>query len=289
VLPQSARFADRIRFGEDVELNLRAFELRKAGHALKLERIPMDLLVLLVEHRGELVTRDQIIEKIWGKYVFLDTDGSIHSAVRKIRQTLKDDPDQPRFVQTVSGRGYRFIAPTVQVVPSDAPTTEAAKEWEGRLVAAETDSLTASSHRRRRLVPGMALVIAFVCAGLIAGVGYLMRSHANRLTAEDTIVLGDFANSTGDLIFDETLKEALTASLRQSPFPNVLPEGRIAKTLKLMTREPTAALTPEVAAEICQRAGSKAYVAGAIGSLGTEYVLGVEEAMIGQLIASPGG
>jgi DNA-binding winged helix-turn-helix (wHTH) protein len=111
--------APRVRLGEDFELDLRAYELRRAGRTLKLERIPMDLLVLLVEHRGELVTRDQIIEKIWGKDVFLDTDGSINSAIRKIRQALKDDPEQPRFVQTASGRGYRFIAPIVQISQSE--------------------------------------------------------------------------------------------------------------------------------------------------------------------------
>ena len=106
--------------GRTSNLSLRAYELRKAGRALRLERIPMDLLVLLVEHRGELVTRDQIVEKIWGKDIFLDTDGSVNSAVRKVRQALKDDPEQPRFVQTVSGRGYRFIAPIVQITQATA-------------------------------------------------------------------------------------------------------------------------------------------------------------------------
>jgi TolB-like protein/DNA-binding winged helix-turn-helix (wHTH) protein/Flp pilus assembly protein TadD len=101
---------DQIRLGEDFEFDLRAYELRHAGRVLKLERIPMELLLLLIEQRGQLVTRDQIIERIWGKDVFLDTDNGINAAVRKIRQVLKDDPEKPRFVQTVTGRGYRFIA-----------------------------------------------------------------------------------------------------------------------------------------------------------------------------------
>ena len=113
---QPIRTTESVRFG-DFELDLRAYELRRGERALKLERIPMDLLVLLVEQRGGLVTRDQIIEKIWGKDVFLDTDGSINSAVRKIRQVLKDDPEEPRFVQTISGRGYRFIAQIEEVGP----------------------------------------------------------------------------------------------------------------------------------------------------------------------------
>jgi DNA-binding winged helix-turn-helix (wHTH) protein len=109
------RMADQLRFGDDFELDLRAYELRRAGRALKLERIPMELLLLLVEKRGQLVSREQIIERIWGKDVFLDTDNSINAAIRKIRQVLKDDPEQPRCVQTITARGYRFIAPVLEI------------------------------------------------------------------------------------------------------------------------------------------------------------------------------
>lgn len=99
-----------IDIGEGFELDLRAYELRRAGRTLKLERIPMELLLLLLEHRGELVTREQIVERIWGKEVFLDTDNSINAAIRKLRQTLGDNAEQPRYVQTITGRGYRFMA-----------------------------------------------------------------------------------------------------------------------------------------------------------------------------------
>ncbi len=107
-----------VKLPEDFELDWRAYELRRKGRALKLSRIPLELLLLLVERRGELVTRDDIVERIWGKDVFLDTDNSINAAVRKIREVLKDNPEQPRFVQTVIGRGYRFIASVAEVEPS---------------------------------------------------------------------------------------------------------------------------------------------------------------------------
>src|SRR5712692_9870687 len=90
-----------VRFGGDFEFNLGSFELKKSGHALKLERIPTNLLCLLIQNRSELVTRDQIVERIWGKDIFLDTDNSINAAIRKIRQVLDDDPVHPRFVQTL--------------------------------------------------------------------------------------------------------------------------------------------------------------------------------------------
>jgi DNA-binding winged helix-turn-helix (wHTH) protein/tRNA A-37 threonylcarbamoyl transferase component Bud32 len=117
-------FPNPVKFGDDLELDPRAYELRRAGCPLKLERIPMELLLLLVERRGQLVTRESIAERIWGKDVFLDADTSINSAIRKLRLVLKDDPEKPRFVQTVTGLGYRFIAPVVEASPP--PTIEVA-------------------------------------------------------------------------------------------------------------------------------------------------------------------
>ncbi|MGA6980795.1 MAG: protein kinase [Candidatus Sulfotelmatobacter sp.] len=120
-------------------------------------------------------------------------------------------------------------------------------------------------------------IAALVVAMLIAG-GVYYRSHVlgRRVTEQDTIVLTDFSNSTGDAVFDDTLKTALSVSLRQSPFLNVLSDGRVAKTMRMMALPAGSKLTPDVARELCQRAGSKAYIAGSIGTLGSEYVLGLK-------------
>ena len=107
-----------IRFGEDYELEFRPRRLLRGTHVLKLERIPLELLVLLLEHRGEIVTRDQIVSRIWGHGVFMDTDNSVRGAVRKLRQVLKDDAEAPRFIETITGQGYRFIAPVIN--PTEA-------------------------------------------------------------------------------------------------------------------------------------------------------------------------
>ncbi len=114
---------------------------------------------------------------------------------------------------------------------------------------------------------------ALLVAVLLAGGLYYRSHHRTRLTESDSIVIADFSNSTRDPVFDDTLKTALTVALRQSPFLNVLSDDKIATTLKLMTRPPDTKLTPEVARELCQRAGSKAYLAGSIASLGSQYVL----------------
>jgi len=149
----------------------------------------------------------------------------------------------------------------------------------GRISAASSGTVavpeaSAAGRGRLRKIALTALLVALLAALLIGG-GLYYRGHqqSKRLTERDTIVLTDFANSTGDAVFDDTLKTALNVSLRQSPFLNVLPDSEAAKTLQQMTRPPDMRLTPEVARDLCLRAGSKAYIAGAIGSLGSKYVL----------------
>src|SRR3954468_8270389 len=97
------------RFGA-FELDVAAYALRRAGQQVKLERIPMEVLVHLVQNAGMLVNRTEIQAALWGSDVFVDEDAAINTAIRKIRRTLGDDAERPRFVETVVGKGYRFIA-----------------------------------------------------------------------------------------------------------------------------------------------------------------------------------
>jgi len=582
VVSKPVEMPDSIRFGDDFELDVRAYELRSAGIPLKLKPIAMELLLLLVERRGQLVTRERIIERIWGKGVFLDTDNSINGAISKIRQVLRDNAENPRFVQTVTGRGYRFVAaitevgspPVAQQAAPQPPAPEhligkkvshyrilqvlggggmglvykgedlklgrrvAIKFLPGELasdpkaferlesearaasalehpnicpiyelgehegqpfivmqlldgqtlqekiesagqqkkplstsevldlalqvlagleaahekgiihrdvkpanifitdnrreakildfglakmveqnlsnsLAMNQAALTETSPSRiptrafsnlrltrtgttvgtahymspeqvrdetldartdlfsfglvlyemasgQRAFPGNSVAVvhdailhqaplpilqinpelsddlepiitkalekdrnlryqsaadmrtdlqrlkremdsgqvgtgarqsrvqsgknltryiaatALIALAVAGGLYYRSHQKSKRLTEKDTIVLSDFANSTGDTIFDDTLKTALTVSLRQSPFLNVLSDSEVAKTLQLMTRPAGTRVAPEVARDLCLRAGSKAYLAGAIGSLGSEYVLGLK-------------
>src|SRR5215472_10200166 len=103
--------SDDVRLFEDFELNRSAYSLTRHGEVIHLERIPLELLSLLVQRRGEMVSRDEILEHIWGKGVFIDNDNAINTAIRKIRRALNDDAGDPRFIVTVSAKGYRFIAP----------------------------------------------------------------------------------------------------------------------------------------------------------------------------------
>ncbi len=175
---------ESIRFGEDFEVDLRAFELRHIGRVLKLERLPLQVLVILIEQKGQLVTREEIAGKIWGKDVFLDTDNSINGAVRKIRQVLKDDPQQPRFVETLTGRGYRFIAPVSEEEPNPTGVRQSAEVQKDEIdpvqarkvpveSSAKTDSaaVTIATPRSHRTRPLIALVSC--CAiGLAVWLGW---------------------------------------------------------------------------------------------------------------------
>jgi DNA-binding winged helix-turn-helix (wHTH) protein/Tol biopolymer transport system component len=107
--PEAALAAPVIQF-EDVEIDLGRFEVRRGGLRVHLEKQPFDLLVLLLRNRGDLVPRKQIAESLWRSDVFVETDRSINNAIRKIRLALGDDPENPRFIETVPGRGYKFIA-----------------------------------------------------------------------------------------------------------------------------------------------------------------------------------
>src|SRR2546428_10179770 len=176
-----------IRFGEDFELDPRAYQLRRSGHPLKLERIPMEILLLLTEQRGQIVSPEQIAERIWGKGVFLDTDNSINGAIRKIRQVLKDDPEQPRFIQTVTGRGYRFIAPVVEAEGQ-------AEGVDAHIPPPGAETLAASQSKRQTRSKFSLIFAAGLAALLLAAVGLYLRggSQTRRQPAGERLILEGF-------------------------------------------------------------------------------------------------
>jgi eukaryotic-like serine/threonine-protein kinase len=150
----------------------------------------------------------------------------------------------------------------------------------GTVLAKQTVLTPEAKVERVRTSRKFPLPTVFILVAVLAmGTCWVRRQHsirASQLTEKDTVVLADFTNTTGDPVFDDTLKTALSISLNQSPFLNVVSDNKVVATLKLMTRPPDTKLTPDVARELCQRAGSQSYVAGSIDSLGSEYVLGLK-------------
>lgn len=172
---------------EDFELDRGAFELRKEGRAVRLERMPLELLFLLAERRGQLVSREEISEHIWGKDVFVDSDNGINTAIRKIRQALGDNPEQPRMVQTVPGKGYRFAAKVIAPEPPIAAREQPAQ--------AHGTERRGNGHSPRWLVwVGMAVLL-----GVAAGVTVLLSRNREKPPGEKTmLVVLPFLNLSGD-------------------------------------------------------------------------------------------
>ncbi len=185
------------------------------------------------------------------------------SEMRADLQRLKRDTERPSHAKLGSSSGAVAVA-------SGGVWAESSAKAKALDAPSSQSRPGAAKKKRWPIIGGASLV---VIAALVGGLLYYRSHRAHPLTDKDTIVLADFANSTGDAIFDGTLKTALRVSLNQSPFLNLVPDGKVAETLQLMTRPADTKLTADVARELCQRAGSKAYVAGAIGSLGSNYVL----------------
>jgi eukaryotic-like serine/threonine-protein kinase len=190
--------------------------------------------------------------------------------LKRDMQTGRAPASSSGAVSAVQESGTHGAA--AQSVPASASTHIIVSPSSGAVKVADVSASRKSLWKI--LVPAAVVLVAVLVAGTFY---FRSRQHtAHVLTEKDTIVLADFSNSTGDAVFDDTLKTALSVSLNQSPFLNVLSENKVASTLKLMSRPADTKLTPEVTRELCQRADSKAYLAGSIASLGSQYVLGLK-------------
>jgi DNA-binding winged helix-turn-helix (wHTH) protein len=210
------------------EVDFDSRELRKQGVKVKLQDQPFQILEILLECPGEVVSREILRQRIWPADTFVDFDHGLYNAIKRLREALGDSADQPRYIATISRRGYRFIAPVAGV--SQAPAVEQSK------------------HR------GWTWPAILGCVVLAALVAFeVLRHRQPLLTSKDTIVVSEITNRTGDPVFDSTLRQAVTIKLQESPFLNVVSDQRMNAVLRLAGRSADATLTPDVAREISQR------------------------------------
>jgi DNA-binding winged helix-turn-helix (wHTH) protein/tetratricopeptide (TPR) repeat protein len=245
-------------------------ELRKHGTRLRLEEKPAQVLQRLLENAGAVVSRQELHKLLWPDGIHVDFDHGLDKSINRLRAVLGDDCDQPRYIETLSRRGYRFVARVDFISPAEAATVLEPGFRQIRELAAPEVATVA----RNRRIPWVTGALGVTVAAVL--VGYFPLHRPAKLADKDTIVIADFANSTGDAVFNDTLKQGLSIGLRQSPFLNLLSDDKVGTTLELMNRSPQTQLSPEVTREICQRTNSKVYVAGSISLLGTEYVLGLK-------------
>jgi TolB-like protein/DNA-binding winged helix-turn-helix (wHTH) protein/Flp pilus assembly protein TadD len=207
------------RIPSEVELDLARYELRRHGCTERLEKLPMELLTLLAGRRGQLVTRAEIVERLWGKDVFVDADAAINTAVRKVRRALGDHPDRPQFLETVVGKGYRFVGP-IEIIPAARPTISALG---GAVPAPPTPQPVGtaptpprSAFNRRALAGGAVAVLA---VGLLAVLG---RFRSGGGQAMESVAVLPFENAGGDPDA-EYLSDGITESLinRLSRLPDL--------------------------------------------------------------------
>ena len=216
------------------------------------------ILLVLMRHKKEVVTKDELMEEVWPD-AFVE-EANLSRNIFLLRKALGESPQDHQYILTVPGRGYRF-AEEVQIVP----------ERELDVVAA-THAKVQVQVEESRSWPWVAMAAILVVA--MAVVAFRLFTHRlPALTEKDTVVLADFANSTGDPIFDGTLRQGLAIQLEQSPFLTIMDDEEMHRVLRLMSRPADTRITNAIAHEICLRQGAAATIDGAIASLGKSYVI----------------
>jgi DNA-binding winged helix-turn-helix (wHTH) protein/tetratricopeptide (TPR) repeat protein len=249
------------RFG-DFCLDTSERGLFREGKLIALTPKALETLIFLVERHGHIVEKKELMDAMWpGTYV---EEGSLARNVSVLRKTLSENQDGQAYIETIPKRGYRFVA-EVQLGPETAPSRQAAPVH------------PPETAKNPRTFPWKltAVLVSVVAVIVILGSAFLYFRHRPVLTERDTIVVADFSNTTGDNVFDDTLRQALTVELEQSPFLNVLSHAQVSEQLKLMRHAPDERLTEPLARELCQRSASVALIAGYVRKLGTQYVIGL--------------
>jgi TolB-like protein/DNA-binding winged helix-turn-helix (wHTH) protein len=249
----------------DFELDLARYELRRSGRVERLEKLPMELLILLSERRGQLVTRAEIQERLWGRDVFLSADAAINTAVRKVRRALGDDPDAPRFLETVVGKGYRFVG-AITVVPG---TEAAASTADAAVPPPPTAEPTGAGVNAPRGARRRALGIAALASLGVVVLAVLGLLRFQRGPAMESVAVLPFQNTGGDPESDY-LSDGLTDSLinRLSLLPHLKVIAR-ASVFRYKGKHPDLAT-------VARDLGVRAVVTGRISPRSDGFTVAVE-------------
>ena len=232
--------------------------LLRAGEPVALTPKTFQVLLVLVRNSQEIVTKDNLLKAVWPD-TFVE-EANLSRTVFMLRKALGESPQDHKYVLTIPGKGYR-LAENVRLVA----------DQDFSLVAAQRQTVEMQIHEQRSVKWVIAAVAVLFVAAAVGGLRLLR--HRPALTAKDTVVLAEFANSTGDKVFEDTLREGLAIQLEQSPYLALISDQRIRHTLTLMGISADAKLTPETARQVCTRTGSAAVLEGSIANLGSQYAL----------------
>jgi eukaryotic-like serine/threonine-protein kinase len=234
--------------------------LLRAGEPVALTPKTFQILLVLMRHSQKIVTKDDLLKAVWPD-TFVE-EANLSRNIFMLRKALGESSQDHRYILTVPGKGYR-LAENVRLVADQEFGLVAANRTKVEVQVAEKRSL--------RWVIAVAALVPVVATMAV----WRLFPHRPVLSEKDTVVLADFANSTGDSVFDGTLRQGMAVQLEQSPYLNLISDQRIRHSLGLMGMPADAKLTPELARGVCARTGSAAVLEGSIASLGSQYVLGL--------------
>ena len=252
-------------------------ELTRNGYRIRLQPQPALVLVLLTDQPGKLISREEIYGTVWGEDTHVDFEQSLNSCIRQIRSVLRDDVNNPKYLETVPKRGYRFLAP-VEISNGNRSRSSAEVEpavADNAPAKVPTEEIPANAVRRRLKFPlPLAVVLTLLAVSAVAWLNH--RRQALPLHPNDTILIADFENQTGDPRFDDALLTAFAVSIEQSRFVNVFPRSRLESVLKRMGRTGTERTTVPLAREVCTRENIRALIANTITRTGQEFEMTAE-------------
>jgi len=252
--------------------------LLRDGQPVPLTSKAFETLLVLIQHGEQMVSKDELMKQLWPDTFVEESNLTQH--ISMLRKALGESPQDHRYIVTMPGRGYRLAQKVREV--SDGGDLVVQSHSIERVTVQETESRRQSgavaSVSRVRLSPwNWILGAAAAVAVLALASAYLVRlRRPPPLNEADLVLVSDFVNTTGEPVFDGTLKQALTVKLAESPFFNIAQDTATRQTLKLMGRSADERVVPPVAREVCQREGAKAVVGGSILSLGNKYVLDLD-------------
>ena len=273
--------SERVRFGT-FELDLRSGELasREPGvggppsRKVLLREQPFQILQVLIEQQGRIVTRDEIKKVLWRDDTNVDFERSINVAMAILRKAVGDTAENPKYIETLPRRGYRLIVPVQR-----ESTTETLKVQDLQTSAAEKrkDLPPVQKERPRIDVPRSWLAMAAAILVLLATAGALYWRFHSRITlsSADTLVLADVNNQTGDAALGDGLNLALQVALQQTPYLNLLGNDKVHETLRLLRLGENTGITPEIALQVCRKTNSRAVISGSIGDAGNRFRVGL--------------
>jgi len=250
------------------------------GQPIAITPKAFETLLILVRNSREVVSKEDLMTTLWPD-AFVE-EANLSQNIFMLRKALGDTPEDRRYIVTLPGRGYRF-ASEVRTITRDGGDLVIGSRTRSELVVERTDSspeasvatmpeLSVGTHRRfnwKYLVSfGAAIAVLYIGTGI-----FLRSRRPAALGAKDSVLLADFTNTTGDPVFDDTLREGFSVQLEQSPFLSIVSDQQIEHSLQMMGQKPDAKLTPKIAQELCQRVGSAAVIEGSIAQIGAPYLL----------------